>query len=171
MKEIVLAVIIIGMIGTTVGFAQNTVSLTLQDLGLGEDLLLSPISAADVTLKTKFVFIPSSSGVPGMYKKIISDCLFRSTESIPGSATIICKLIDGSNGPKKLGKVVAEGKINLQSGYMAGKTITIPITQTAFPLANAAQTIQAAKLVVSGPDINQGGGSSQREISLKVTKV
>lgn len=171
MKEVVLVVVIMGMIGTTVGFAQNTVSITLQDLGLGEDFLLSPIGKADVTLKTKFVFIPPSHGVPPMYKQIISDCLFRSTESIPGSATIICKLLDDSNGPKNLGKIVAEGRVDLQTGYTAGTTIKIPITQTAFPMANAAKTILGAKIVVSGPDINQGGGSSQREISLTVTKV
>ena len=142
----------------SVGFAQNTVPLNLQDLGVGEELLTSPISGSTVDFKVEKVVVGFGGSRP-IFKNLITKCLFKSGEDIPGPATIICKLLDGRNGAGKFGAVIAEGRLVLPSGYTHGTITEIPITQKAFPFANEVVNIKGVKVIIQGPDttITLGG--------------
>ena len=148
-------IIAVGIAGIGVSFAQNSIPLTLEDLGLGEDFIESPISSYSVTLETTRV-CPSPAGC----KILITACLFESVDFILGPASIICKLTDGSGisddgdpTNDKFGKVIAEGKLELAGGYVANTEVTIPITQTAFPDANKVANIKDIKIVTVGPPV------------------
>ena len=151
MKVIVLGIIVMGIIGMSVGFASNTVTLSLQDLGVGEEFVESPIADSNVKFTVAKVPVPGGGTRPA-FKNVITKCLFKSDEGIAAPATIICKLLDGRNGPNQFGAVIAEGRRDLPGGYTANTTIEILITQKAFPFANEVVNIKGVKVVVLGPD-------------------
>ena len=149
MKGVVLLFIIaVGIAGIGVGFAQNTIRLSLEDLGLGEDFIKSPVSSFTVNTEITRV-CPSPAGC----KTLITACLFKSADSIPGPARIICKLTDASNGPGVHGKVIAEGSLPLQNGYTSNIEVRIKIDQFAFPDSNKVKNIKDIKIVTLGPPV------------------
>ena len=161
MKEFVLVFIIaIGIAGVGAGFAQNTILLSLEDLGLGEDFLKSPITSFTVSLeKTR-----TCQGAA--CRNLVTACKFESVDSIPGPATIICKLTDGSgitpdpNDIDKFGKVIAEGKVCLVGGYSGNHLpLRIPIDQKAFPNSNDVRVVKDIKIVTLGPPPTGGSCS------------
>ena len=154
------AVIGIGIVGMSVGFASNTIALNVQQLGVGEDFITSPISAADVDFELLKVHNPGNdqqlNTVDDYFANIITGCSFHSKESIRGPALVICKLTDDRNPPKngveQFGKVIAEGRLALANGYQASNRIVVPISQVAYLEANDVQNIHDVKIVVQGAD-------------------
>ena len=156
MQQLLLfAIIGIGIVGMSVGFAQNAILLNVQQLGVGENFITSPISAADVDFELGKVqrsvdAIPNNAD--DYFVNLITGCSFRTAEEIKGPATVICKLTDDRNGKDKFGAVIAEGRVELPNGLAANTRTVIPIIQTAFQDANDVQLVHDVKIIVQGPD-------------------
>ena len=64
MKQLLLfAIIGTGIVGMSVGFASNTIALNVQQLGVGEEFITSPISAANVDFELEKVLRAGPNGV------------------------------------------------------------------------------------------------------------
>ena len=162
MQQLLLfAIIGIGIVGMSVGFAQNAILLNVQQLGVGENFITSPISAADVDFelaKVQRSIDPTPNNADDYFVNLITGCSFHSGQDIQGPATIICKLTDDRNGKDKFGAVIAEGRSFLPNGYTHDTRIVIPIVQTAFPDANDVQHVHDVKIVVKGIDPSRRAG-------------
>ena len=157
----------------TMGFASNTIDLNVQQLGVGEEFIGTPITAANVDFELAKV---ERTGDPAtqqddFFVNLITGCSFSTGQTFSGPARVICKLTDGSGItpdptiPDEFGKVIAEGFLDLPTGYPDatlcpnGRCI-IPIIQTAFDDANEVQNIHDVKIIVKGadPTTQQTGG-------------
>lgn len=145
---VVFAVMVIAATGLSVGFLSNTINLTVQNLGVGEQDLTSPITNATIDLNVNQTLVdPDTIPDSGdeFFANTIDECSFHSQENIVGNNTIICKLTDIN------GTAIAEGSIDL-SGYTASTTEFIPIDSTAFTDANDVRNIHDVTIVVVGED-------------------
>ena len=169
MKQLLLfAIIGTGIVGMTMGFASNTIDLNVQQLGVGEEFIGTPITTANVDFQLEKVLRdPSAAKNDEFFVNLITGCSFSTPEPIAGPARVICKLTDGSGISNdgdptndKFGKVIAEGFLDLQQGYVPGQSCAagrciIPILQTAFDDSNDVQNIHDVKIIVKGADPTQ----------------
>jgi len=140
MKPIILlAVMGIAVTGLGAGFLGNDISLTVQQLGVGDATLVTPVTNADIKFN-----IAKIQGNQGNFKNVIADCFITSTQQIDAMSHVFCKLTDDK------GNVAAEGKTWLSHTLMAGSILTIPIDDPNF-LASQVQNIHDVVLVVQGP--------------------
>jgi hypothetical protein len=125
-----------------VGSLNNTITLLVQQFGVGSADIQSPITnaAVDFTIEA----IPSQDGTE--LKNVITACSFHSDEDVELGSKIICKLTDVNH------KVIAEGTLTLVQPYVASTTVHVPITITAFPNANAVVNVKDVTLIVIGPE-------------------
>ncbi len=83
MKPILVFAIVAVAAGTIgVGALSNTISLTIQDIGVGSGDIVSPITAANVDFTIEA--IPSADGTE--IKNLVTACSFHSDESVEGNA-------------------------------------------------------------------------------------
>jgi hypothetical protein len=124
------------------GSLTNNISLTVQDLGVGESTLISPIDNADI--KFGIEKVPANTGG---YKNIIRYCVITNTDVddviIPGSL-IFCKLTDAD------GNVAAEGTKLLATTLTVGESTRITIDDPQL-IQSQVQNIHDVILVVQGP--------------------
>ena len=138
------------------GFLSTNFDLTVQQLGVQEADLTSPVKTVAVDLelfKTKVGPHIDLGGIGGTapqthFHNIIKDCSFHSFTTLNPGTTIICKLTDDDND------VIAEGKVILTttetfSGSSSG--FLIPIQQTVFHFSNDVQEVHDVKIVILGP--------------------
>ena len=147
MQPIILfAIVGVAAAALSMGALSNTFPLVLQELGVSEETLSSPVTRTvmvDLELLKAHTFDTDGSAI---LANIIDECSFHSVEAVPKGSFIICKLTDDDSD------VIAEGKIGPLSRTLAGSTITfIPITNLAFPLANDVQNVHDVKIVILGP--------------------
>ncbi len=135
------AIAAIAAAGIGAGSLNNTIDLNLQQFGVGAEDIVSPITAANVNFE-----IEAIQG-DGELKNLITICQFHSDETIEDEATIICKLTDIDS------KVIAEGRVVLDTGYDASVTIPIVIDQFAFESANDVRNVHDVTLVVLGGSV------------------
>ena len=147
---IIFAVMAIAATGLSVGFLSNTINLTVQNLGVGDQDLESPITNASIDLNVgAFLVDPDFTPDTGdeFFANVIDECSFHSGENINGTnIEIICKLTDIN------GTAVAEGSLLLPFGYTASTTEFINITSTAYTGANDVTNIHDVTVVVLGND-------------------
>ena len=172
MKQLLLfAVIGTGILGMTMGFASNTISLTVQKLGVGEEFIGTAVTHANID----FVLNPTlrdnhtpNNKLDDFFVNLITGCSFSTDETIPGPATVICKLTDNRNDVKNadgtvtqhFGAVIAEGRKELPQGYPDAQlcpngrcVIDIDtVNGLAFDDANDVQNIHDVKIVVKGQE-------------------
>ena len=138
----ILMLAIVGVAATAmgVGFLSNTITLNVQQLGVGEADFKSPITLANIDLEVNKV------NADGFFKNVINVCSFHSPDELDeGQANdllVICKLTDAS------GKVIAECSSDIL--YVPSQTYTIEITEEAFPGATQVQNVHDITLVVLG---------------------
>lgn len=144
-----LGIIGAAIVGLGTGFANNTFTLNLQNLGVSEQDLESPIKTANVDLELKKI-LEDPDGVKDsgdeFFKNVISECSFHTPDGLLIGSTIICKLTDEEN------KAIAEGRLDLTTNLPNSATVFIPISQEAFPLASDVQKVHDVKIVVRGPN-------------------
>lgn len=124
---LMLVVLVVAAAAMGVGFLSNTINLTVQQLGVGEENLESPISAATFDFLIDRVSDIDEDGDP-ILVNVIKACSFHSPDPILESSQLFCKLTDIN------GNVIAEGK--LQSGtfaYNPSSTQLIPIDERFYP--------------------------------------
>ena len=121
------------------GYLTNTIDLSsVQQLGVGETTLMSPIKTAYVDFN-----IQAIHGQMG-FKNVITQCIMKADNTIPKYSTIICKLTDINNN------VVKEGKKTICSELPFGERTVIPITDPNKVITNV-KNIHDLILVVQGP--------------------
>ncbi|MEM2760888.1 MAG: hypothetical protein QXU32_04910 [Nitrososphaerales archaeon] len=166
-----LFLLIIGVAATamSVNFANTSLALNVQKLGVGEAPIETPLPLADVNFIIKKEIIdPDNSGCriinnqpencnnDEFVRNRITHCLFhadyRNGEPVlPRNTELICKLTDNRNGPNQFGNVIAEGRITLTNGYCPSTAQMIPITQEAFPNASDVDNVNDFKIIVITP--------------------
>jgi hypothetical protein len=136
-----------------VGALNNEILLTVQQFGVGSADIESPIDAASVDFEIDLVpVVDEETQETIAFKNLITGCSFHSDQSVEDEDTnpnnnprIICKLSDD-------GVIVAEGSLELPSGYDASDREIVPITELAFPGANDFRNINDVHLIVVGQD-------------------
>ena len=123
----------------------NNIALDLQFLGVGMEDIESPIDNASIDFEIGTVDIVSPNGQLA-FKNVIEACSSHSDESIPGDATVICKLTNED------GNIIAEGTLDIPGGYVASDRHIIPITVFAFPNSHDVKLVHDVTLVVLGDD-------------------
>jgi len=146
MQPIVWIVIVgVAAVAMGTGFLSTDFSLNVQNLGVAETNLVSPINTANIDFTISKVEGPNAAG-QNVFKNKITKCSFHSPSTLGIGTTIICKLTDDDDD------VIAEGNIVLTVIY-AGSIpgLSIPISQVAFLNANDVQKVHDVKIVVLAP--------------------
>ncbi len=142
-------VVIVGIAAAALGtgFLGSTFSLNLQQLGVGEEDLVSPISLVSVDFVISKVFESVPTNTSPLFKNRIIKCSFHTPTDLAQGTTIICKLINADDD------VIAEGKVILTTAGYEGSSagFNIPINQIAFEGANSLQEVLDVKIVVLAP--------------------
>ena len=145
-----LAIIGVAATGLGMGFLAPGFDLSLQGLAAQEEMLLSPVSSANVDLVVQKVEGLLTPGNKVIFKNQITACSFHSPENIGTGGVIICKLLDSAMD------IVAEGRLNLAGAGYSGSDITfIDINQVGTDNANDVQNIEKVKIVILGEDPTQ----------------
>jgi len=135
------------------GFLTTGFDLTVQQLGVQEEDLTSPVNTVAVDLELTKLEVASHDDLGGLgghspqthYHNVIDECSFHAANNLKKDTTIICKLTDDSDD------VIAEGKLILATAYLKSQVTFIPIQQTAFHFANDVQEVHDVKIVVLAP--------------------
>ena len=141
-------VVIVGIAAAALGtgFLGSTFSLNLQQLGVGEEDLVSPISLVSVDFVISKVLEPLSENTSPLFKNRIIKCSFHTPTTLEQGTTIICKLINADDD------VIAEGNVVLTTTLMGSTSgFNISINQIAFEGANSLQEVLDVKIVVLAP--------------------
>jgi len=141
-KPILFIAIVGAAAAMSVGYLGNEMTLSAQELGVGETNIESPVASIGVTAIIERTFGPINSAD---FKDLIVNCTFKSTEEVIKDSTIICKLLDPS------GNVIAEGKKIVDPTLVALTPFTIPINEFEFINANNINNVYDIVLVVQGP--------------------
>ena len=141
------ALIGVAALATSVGFLNNTFVLNVQNLGVAETDLASPIKVANIDLELlKMTAAPDADSTRTHFHNVIDKCSFHSPEALGVGSTIICKLTDLDDD------VIAEGKTVLRQPYPGSAPgFFVDISQTAYPWSNDVQKVHDVKIVVLGP--------------------
>ena len=147
MQPIILLAIV-GIAGGAmgVGFLGNDISLTVQELGVGDATLQTPITQADIDFSIDRVTGTVAVGTTFVSQthNVISKCHITPNGTIDAGSHVFCKLTDDN------GNVVAEGQTELGSTISTGSMLWIDIDPTDFA-ANRVQNIHDVVLVVQAP--------------------
>ena len=141
-------VLIVGIAAAALGtgFLGSTFSLNLQQLGVGEEDLVSPITTASIDFTISKEFVTGPGNTSPLFKNRIIKCSFHTPTTLPVGTTIICKLINADDD------VIAEGKVILTTTLMGSTPdFNISIDQIAFEAANSLQEVLDVKIVVLAP--------------------
>jgi len=148
---LVIALIGVAAAATSVGFLNTNIMLTVQNFGVGEETLETPISDANIDFSIGRMVTQDESGRT-IFMNIIDACSFHypeeNTAVYPGlafgSTKVICKLTD------KNGNVVAEGtRVGM---IAASQTVQIAIDDLAYDGANKVDNIHDVTIVALGDD-------------------
>jgi len=139
---ILLAIVGIAGGAMSIGFLGNTIDLSVQQLGVGERTLQSPITQADI----EFSIDRQSGLVNGITEthNVISECHITPGQTILAGSHVFCKLTDIN------GNVVAEGATWDIDQVDAGSMLWIEIDPEDFA-SNKVQNVHDVVLVVQGP--------------------
>jgi hypothetical protein len=128
-----------------VGYLANDVEVWIQQVGIGEGDIESPVTDTDLIIQIV------RTGTPPNHNDHIVQCDFTSN-ALPllEGTTLFCKLYNGEDIPSSF--VIAEGSIVLSSDYPAGTTIEIPITSPfSFSDANNVKYVRNVAVLVQNP--------------------
>jgi len=143
-KPIFFLAIIGAAAAISIGYLGNDISLDVQELGVGETSIESPVVTVGVTALIERTFNPAFPFSVD-FKDLIVECIFRSYDEVAKDSTITCKLLDIS------GSVIAEGKKIVDPTLPPITPFTIPITYLEFTNANNINNVFDIILVVQGP--------------------
>ncbi|MCZ6583124.1 MAG: hypothetical protein O6761_08160 [Thaumarchaeota archaeon] len=138
------ALIGVAAAATGVGFLNTNIMLNVQNFGVGEATLETPVSDANIDLSVSRIDGVDLSGNP-IFKNIVSACSFHYPEgdSGPGltnpNSKVICKLTDEN------GNVIAEGE--QMQAFFPSQTASIRITDLAYEGSNFIQNVEDITIV------------------------
>ena len=142
---ILVAIAAVAVVSMSTGFLSNGIDLWVQQFGVEEEDITSPVSHAQIDFN-----IVKTVGNQGFFKNVITDCIVTLSNTV-GALTemgvtlnkqsmIQCKLTDASNN------IIAEGQ-TVATVFPGGVKILVPIDD---PLLSASdvQKVHDVKLVV-----------------------
>lgn len=134
----------LGMLG--VGYLGNDVNLWIQEFGVGEGDVESPVLDSELTLVITRVNNPNG------FDDFITQCDFVSVDVdlFPGTK-LYCKLFDGTDINASF--ILASGFVELTSTVLAGDIIHIPIDTFLFPGSNNVDFIQNTLVEIQNPPL------------------
>jgi len=148
----ILMLAIVGVAATALGtgfLMNNEILLNVQNFGVGEENILSPITSANIDFQiSKITAFDVSGG--NIFKNVIDACSFHSDQDLEAGSKVICKLTDSKHN------VIAEGFKVFPNGLLGSDRDLIPIMQTAFPGSNDVRNIKDVTIIVIGPDPTTG---------------
>ena len=135
MNSIVLIGIFAAVGVLSVGYLNNDISLWLQEFGVGEGIIMSPVEATELSLQIDEVDTPDGPA------DLITACEFTSidTDLLPGTK-IYCKLLDFSD--IKTASIIATGFIELENFVPMNTLIPITINEFSFIGSNNVDFVQ-----------------------------
>lgn len=140
MKPIILlGIVALAAIGLGMGSLTNVIELTVQQFGVGDRTIDSPVDSANVKFDIQKVLADG-----GFFKNYIKNCYVSSPEQIPADSRIFCKLT-GSTGD-----VIAEGNILLLNTLKTNTPITVPIDDPNV-INSQVQNVHDVLIVIQGP--------------------
>ena len=129
-----------------VGYLGNDVNLWIQQFGVGEGDIESPVTNTALTLQITRVNTPNG------FDDFITQCNFVSldVDLLPGTK-LYCKLFDGTDIQTSF--ILASGFVELTDTVLAGNIIPIPITTFLFPQSNNVDFIQNTIVEIQNPPL------------------
>ena len=114
-----IAAVAAGAMGT--GFLNNTngINLWIQQFGVGEGDIMSPVTHAFVDFDIQRV--ESASGAEGTFDNVIANCILKFNDDLGPGAKVFCKLTDWA------GDIISEGKTMLVDSLFANNQVIVPI--------------------------------------------
>lgn len=138
---LMLAILGVGATAVGAGFLSNVITLNVQQLGVGQADLTSPLDTANIDLEVHPVQVQGQD----FFKNVVDVCSFHSADEIPQAGpdmTVICKLTGAD------GNVIAEGSTLIT--YQPSETFKIQITEFAFLGSNQVQNVHDVTIVALG---------------------
>jgi len=136
---ILLAIVGVAAVALGMGSLTNIIDLDVQDFGVGEETIDSPVDNADVNFH-----IGQLSG-EGVIYNVVDECSISADEDLGPGSLIFCKLTNS------IGGIVAEGHKTLTQTLFDGDTITVPITNFAFWNSHNVKNIHDVMVVIQAP--------------------
>ena len=114
-----IAAVAAGALGT--GFLNNTngINLWIQQFGVGEGDIMSPVTHAFVDFDIQR--IPTVSGAEGTFDNVIKNCVLKFNDNLGPGAKVFCKLTDWA------GDIISEGSTVLVNSLSTNTQVTVPI--------------------------------------------
>lgn len=138
---ILLGIVAVAAVALGTGSLTNVINLTVQDFGVGDETIISPVDNADVKFN-----IAQALGNQGFFKNYIKECIISSDDDLLQGSLIFCKLTDEHDD------VIAEGNKLLTNNLSAGNIITIPINDPNI-LNSQVQNVHDVLIVIQGPKV------------------
>jgi len=139
---ILLAIVGVAAVALGAGSLTNVIQLTVQDFGVGEETINSPVSNANVN------FNIGQTTTGGFLYNVVDFCYITADRNLDALSTVFCKLTDaGSN-------IVAEGNTVLQTAVASGTPITIAVDNLADPnppFSNNVKNVHDVMVVIQAP--------------------
>ena len=135
-----------------VGYLGNDVELWIQQFGVGEDNIESPVTDAGLTIildRINGYTLDGFTAIPS-HKDLITLCEFTSqTEPLLAGTKLYCKLLDGMDIETSF--IIATGFIELTEDVAAGVPIPIPIDMFSFENSHDADNVLNVIIEVIAP--------------------
>lgn len=138
-------VAIVGVAGVLgVGYLGNDVNLWIQQFGVGEGIIESPVTDTELTLQIERVNNPVG------FDDFIVQCNFVSLDvDLQPGTKLYCKLFDGIDINASF--ILASGFVELTDPVPAGEIIEIPITTFLFSGSNNVDFVQNTLVEIQNP--------------------
>ena len=136
---ILLAIVGVAAVALGAGSLTNIIDLTVQDFGVGEETIETPVTNANVN------FNIGQLAQSGVFYNVVDECTIEASATLGPDSTVFCKLTDAD------GAIVAEGHVVLTNTVITGDPIVVPITNLAFTLSNVVQNIHDVMVVIQAP--------------------
>ena len=139
---LLLAIVGVAAVALSMGSLTNVINLDVQDFGVGEETIETPVTQADVDFNIGQV----TTG--GFLYNVIDICTITPGQTLDAGSTLFCKLTNIDD------QIVAEGHKTVTTQVDAGDPVTIPITQLVLddpPFSHNVKNIHDVLVVIQGP--------------------
>ncbi len=145
MQAIIFIAVIAAIATLGVGYLSNDIELWVQEFGVGEGDILSPVIGSELTINIERV-----DNTFGGFDDFIVSCGYVSLDvDLLAGTKLFCKLFDAPDLDASL--VIATGFFELLVDVPAGQVIPITIDTTAYPKANKVDYVRQVLVEVQNP--------------------
>jgi len=139
---ILLAIVGVAAVALSAGSLTNVINLTVQDFGVGEETIETPVSNANVD------FNIGQTTTNGFLYNLVDICYITADKDLSVGSTVFCKLTNAAS------QIVAEGNTVLVTQVASGTPITIDIDNLVNPnppFSNNVKNVHDVMVVIQAP--------------------